>query len=318
MSFETVNRRTVVAGLAAGAVLSTAIGARAAAKPLDFLMIGDWGRDGAEHQRDVAVQMGKASATRSSRFVLAVGDNFYDDGVDSITDPQWKTSFEDVYTDPALQIPWQVALGNHDYRGNPQAQIDYAATSSRWRMPARYFKVSGAELGNPAMDLFVIDTSPLVHKYRDKVQSVIAQNVMKQDVRAQLDWLDKALGESTAAWKIVAGHHTVRSGGSGHGDTPELVEMIKPILERHGVQAYIAGHDHDMQHIVDNGVDYILCGAGSEVRPVASVKGTQFCLSRSGFGAISLDTDAMALEFRDFTGATVYQRVITRERRAVA
>jgi acid phosphatase len=94
--------------------------------------------------------------------------------------------------------------------------------------------------------------------------------------------------------------------------------MIKPILERHGVQAYVAGHDHDMQHIVDNGVDYILCGAGSEVRPVASVKGTQFCLSRSGFGAISLDRDAMALEFRDFTGATVYQRVIARERRAVA
>lgn len=318
MPFDTVNRRTVVAGIAAGAVLAPLVGAQAAAKPLDFLVIGDWGRDGAAHQRDVAVQMGKASAARSSRFVLAVGDNFYDDGVDSITDPQWKSSFEDVYTDPALNIPWQVALGNHDYRGNPQAQIDYAATSSRWRMPSRYFKVSGADMGMPAMDMFVIDTSPLVHKYRDNVQSVIAQNVAKQDVRAQLEWLDKALGESQAAWKIVAGHHTVRSGGSSHGDTPELVEMIKPILERHRVQAYIAGHDHDMQHIVDNGVDYILSGAGSEVRPVATVKGTQFCLSRSGFAAISLDRDAMALEFRDFAGATVYQRVITRERRVAA
>lgn len=318
MPHELLNRRTVVAGIAASTALAPLVSARAATKPLDFLVIGDWGRDGASHQRDVAVQMGRASAARASRFVLAVGDNFYDDGVDSVADPQWQSSFENVYTDPALQIPWQVALGNHDYRGNPQAQIDYTATSKRWRMPSRYFKVAGADMGMPAMDMFVIDTSPLVHKYRDNVQSMIARNVMAQDVQMQLAWLDKALGESGAAWKIVAGHHTVRSGGSGHGDTPELVAMLKPILERHRVQAYIAGHDHDMQHIVDNGVDYILCGAGSEVRPVASVKGTQFCLSRSGFAAISLDADALALEFRDYTGKPVYQRNIARERRVTA
>lgn len=313
---DSIGRRTVVGGIAASALLPVFAQARRTTKPVDFLMIGDWGRDGADHQRDVAVQMGRAAAARSSRFVIAVGDNFYDNGVDSVTDPQWKSSFEAIYTDPALQIPWQVALGNHDYRGNPQAQVDYSTKSGRWRMPSRYFKVAGATMGAPEMDVFVIDTSPLVQKYRDNVASVIARNVASQDVRAQLAWLDTELGKSTAAWKVVAGHHTIRSGGSGHGDTPEMVAMIKPILERHGVQAYIAGHDHDLQHIVDNGIDYILCGAGSEVRPVASVAGTRFCLSRSGFGAIRLDRDAMALEFRDFNGSVVYQTVIARDRRA--
>ena len=85
------------------------------------------------------------------------------------------------------------------------------------------------------------------------------------------------------------GHHTIRSGGSGHGETPELVELVRPILERRGVQAYINGHDHDLQHISDGGVDYICCGAGSEVRPVKAVKGTKFCLSRSGFAALTLE-----------------------------
>lgn len=39
-----------------------------------------------------------------------------------------------------------------------------------------------------------------------------------------------ALGSSAATWKIVVGHHTIRSLGR-HGDTPELVEHVLPILE---------------------------------------------------------------------------------------
>ena len=38
-------------------------------------------------------------------------------------------------------------VGNHDYRGVPQAQIDYAKASPRWRMLSRYFKVASADIG---------------------------------------------------------------------------------------------------------------------------------------------------------------------------
>lgn len=312
------SRRTVIGGIAATAAIAPLARAGAQARPLSFLAFGDWGRDGAQHQRDVAVQMGKAATELGSRFVMSVGDNFYENGVQSATDPQWRTSFEDIYTDPALQVPWYAVLGNHDYRGVPQAQIDYAAKSPRWKMPSRYYKVPGAEIGAPDIDLFVIDSSPLVHKYRDKVDAPIAQNVKSQDIAAQLAWLDHELGRSTAAWKLVFGHHTIRSGGSGHGETPELVELVRPLLERHGVQAYINGHDHDLQHISDGNVDYICCGAGSEVRPVKAVKGTRFCVSRSGFAAISVEGPAMKLQFRDYTGATVYHASIARDRVAKA
>ena len=61
-------------------------------------------------------------------------------------------------------------------------------------MPSRYYKVAGSQIGAPHLDLFVIDTSPLVHKYRDKVHSVIAEDVASQDVStAQLRWLDEQL-----------------------------------------------------------------------------------------------------------------------------
>ena len=109
------------------------------------------------------------------------------------------------------------------------------------------------------------------------------------------------------------------SGGSGHGDTPELTLLLDPLLRKHGVQAYINGHDHDLQHIRRTGVDYICCGAGSEVRPVQSIEGTLFCMARSGFAILSSGANALALEFRDYVGATVYRATIplaARERKA--
>jgi acid phosphatase len=305
------NRRQALSGIV-GAAVWAGLSPRtpAAGMPFNFLVVGDWGRDGSNHQRDVAAQMGKTAASLASACVVSVGDNFYDDGVASVGDRQWRTSFEDIYTAASLQIPWYVVLGNHDYRGTPQAQIDYSATSSRWRMPSRYYSVSGASLGAPHLDLFFIDTSPLVHKYREKVDGKIAANVAAQDVTAQLRWLDATLGASSARWKLVIGHHTLRSGGSAHGETPEIVAAIDPLLHKHGVQAYINGHDHDLQHIRRGGVSYIGSGAGSEVRPVKAVEGTLFCAERSGFASLTSTPDALKLEFRDFGGASLYQATI--------
>jgi tartrate-resistant acid phosphatase type 5 len=319
MNSDLYNRREVLSALAATAAVTALPNAFAAAAPApcNFLVVGDWGREGDAHQREVAVQMGRAAQSLASQCVFSVGDNFYEDGVQTTSDPLWRSSFEAIYSAPSLQVPWYVALGNHDYRGNPQAQIDYATISQRWRMPSRYYKVSGSQIGAPHLDVFVIDTSPLVHKYRKDVHSAIAANVVSQDVPAQLRWLDDQLSRSTAPWRLVVGHHTIYSGGSGHGDTPETTELIEPLLRKHGVQAYINGHDHDLQHIRKGGVDYLCCGAGSEVRPVQAVEGTLYCAARSGFAAIRSSLDSLSVEFRDFTGATLYRGEIPRGRSAV-
>lgn len=42
--------------------------------------------------------------------------------------------------------------------------------------------------------------------------------------------LDLELRESTAKWKIVVGHHAIRSVGH-HGDTQELINQLLPILQ---------------------------------------------------------------------------------------
>jgi tartrate-resistant acid phosphatase type 5 len=319
MQDSLLNRREVLTSIAATAALTalpTALDAAPAAA-IDLLVVGDWGRMGTNHQREVAAQMGKMAERHDSRCVISVGDNFYEDGVQSTDDPQWRSSFEEIYSARSLQVPWYVALGNHDYRGVPQAQIDYAKSSSRWRMPSRYYTVAGSDIGAPHLDLFVIDTSPMVHRYRDKVHGAIAENVASQDVPAQLRWLDEQLGGSAAPWKLVIGHHTIYSGGSGHGDTPEMKELIEPLLRKHRVQAYINGHDHDLQHIRRGGIDYVCCGAGSEVRPVQAIEGTLFCKARPGFAVMRLNPDTLTVEFRDLTGARVYRSAIPRRSTAI-
>jgi acid phosphatase len=307
MSNYFVTRRDVLGGVAATLVVTQVTADDASTRStVTFLVVGDWGRDGTDHQSEVAAQMGKAADAMQCQFVVSVGDNFYPRGVQSTSDPRWQSTFENIYTARSLQVPWYSTLGNHDYRGVPQAQVDYSKSSRRWRMPARYYAVSGADLNAPYVDLFFIDTSPLVHSYRQDVEDAIAANVATQDAREQLRWLDQQLGRSKAKWKLVFGHQTLHSGGSEHGDTPEMVELIEPLLKAHGVQAYINGHDHDMQHIQRGGLNCIGSGAGSSVRPVRAIEGTRFCASVSGFAALSVSPEKLSLQFRDFTGATIY------------
>jgi len=40
--------------------------------------------------------MGMAAAALRIPFVLSLGENFYDYGISSMDDPQWKEFFEDV------------------------------------------------------------------------------------------------------------------------------------------------------------------------------------------------------------------------------
>jgi len=303
----TRTRRQVIAGasaLAAGLTLD--VHAAPAAKAL--LIIGDWGRDSAPHQHDVARQMNIAAGEVDCLGVIAVGDNFYEDGVQSVDDPKWRTSFEDVYTGAHLRpLPWYVALGNHDYGGVPQAQVDYTLKSDRWHMPERYFKVAGVM---PEVDLFIIDTNPLIPDNLTG-NDPLNINARSQDGDAQLAWLDQELALSQAKYRIVAGHHTIFSGGSLHGDNPDLIARLLPILQRHNVSAYLNGHDHDLQHIVRDGLHFVCSGGGSEARPVSFVEGTRFCLSRSGFAILSVHNENLTLEFRDFRGKKQYHATLT-------
>jgi tartrate-resistant acid phosphatase type 5 len=283
-----MSRRSVLAAMAALAAAPGRL-SEAAASDLTFLAIGDWGT-GSTYQRKMAVQMAKAAAAIRARFLISTGDNFYPRGVETVDDAQWVTSFEDVYDAPALMIPWYITLGNHDHEGTVSAQVDY--TGSRWRLPANYYKHTELLADGSAADFFHLDTTPIKDRHGDD---------------QQLAWLQRELAASGAIWKIVIGHHPVHSGGS-HGDTKELIVLLQPLLDRVGVQVYLNGHNHDLEHVVIGRTHYLTSGASSEPRPAKAIEGTRFVMGdRRGFVTAHLAPAAMDIEFIDEQGTSLYR-----------
>jgi acid phosphatase len=314
-------RRQFVRTLFVATAQATAIGsmlprqlfaADAKAGSLNFIVFGDWGRNGEPDQRAVAAQMAVAARAMDAKFIISVGDNFYEDGVQSANDPQWQTSFENVYAAPSLQVPWQAILGNHDYHGHCDAQIAYAKTSPRWNMPARYFVQSMQVDGATPVDFFYLDTTPMIKSYYSIFNpEKTRDNVMTQDVPKQLAWFKSALAASAAKWKIVIGHHPIYSGG-GHGDTAELVETILPLLQQYQVQAYFNGHDHDLQHLQAGKVNLFCSGAGSQFRPTVDTPHTKFARACSGFTAVALSADKLDVRMIDDQGRLLYTTSVPR------
>lgn len=304
-----IGRRALLRQLFAGSALATMFETQAFAqtqKSLRFLVIGDWGRYGTPQQKKVAQAMADAANEKPCDFIISVGDNFYNAGVTSIDDPHWQKSFEQVYQAPSLQKDWYVALGNHDYGGNPQAQVEYTKISKHWKMPSRYYKIPAYV---PDIDIFVIDTTPIVWKNNSPSPEQIAK-ISNQDIDAQLNWLDTELNASKAKTKLVIGHHTIFSGGSVHGDGKEMIASVLPILKKHNVKAYINGHDHDLQYIVRDGFSAITSGAGSEARKVDAVAGTKFCKSELGFLIVEINPNEMWIEFKNSENKTLYSGMV--------
>jgi tartrate-resistant acid phosphatase type 5 len=280
-------------------------GADQAATGLRFLVLGDWGRAGGHKQVNVAVQMAIEAARNKADFIISTGDNFQDRGPRNVTDKKWQTYYENVYSYSPLMVPWYVVLGNHDYMGNVQAQIDYTRLSSRWNLPGRYYSLV-REIGNGvSLRLIFLDTNPFVEHYHHSRQY---KNVAGQDAGKQLAWLDSTLAASTGQWKIVVGHHPIFSAAPRHGDTPELQEQVKPLLEKYGVQAYFCGHDHNLQHLKPQGgtVNYFVSGGGSWTRKTGSNEHTLFSSSSAGFAAVLLRKGQMVVRYIDYLGAQLY------------
>ena len=274
---------------------------------LNFLVISDWGGKGGTTQVAVAKQMGRAAAAHKSSFVITCGDNYHGSGISSADSPRWKAEYEEVYSNPSLMIPWYPALGNHDNRGKVDAEIAYSKISSRWKLPARYYTHTETIDGmNEA--LFVhLDTSPFVAAYHKKGSSY---HVEGQDPKAQLRWLESALAASRARWKIVVGHHPVYAAAPGHGDTKELIADVLPVLQKHGVQIYFCGHDHVLQHLVDGGVNFFVCGGGSSHRPVKERADVRFGAGSAGFLSMTLTAAAAQAAYIDDTGRELYRTSI--------
>jgi predicted MPP superfamily phosphohydrolase len=280
---------------------------KSASDSLKFLVISDFGGQGGEVQRKVGEQLGREASLEKSRFVITCGDNYHQSGISSFRDPRWKTEFEDIYSDNSLMIPWYASLGNHDYNGNPQAQIEYSQISKRWHLPSRYY--SHTEKINDTTDVLFIhlDTSPFITEYRKK-DSIY--HISGQDIKMQLGWLDSVLSHSYAHWKIVIGHHPIYSSVEKRGNTGELIDQVLPLLEKYNVQIYFCGHEHFMQYLVDGSVNSFICGSAALTRPASSREDVKFGSDTPGFLSVTVTYNIAQVNFINDKGICIYSAIV--------
>jgi len=281
---------------------------------LNFIAMGDWGRNGADHQKQVAEQMGKTASEINAQFIIAVGDNFYPSGVISELDPLFRYSFEDIYTAFSLQWDWYVVLGNHDYKSNPDAQVAYSKISRRWKMPARYFSKTfliNGDTANQVLILF-IDTNPLIPEFYSNAE--YGPNVRTQDSTAQKTWIEAQLKNAgkNVKWKIVVGHHPMFTGGSRTDayDTKAIRNTLKPLFDKYGVDVFLAGHEHSLQHLVTGKLNHLISGAASEKTAVHMVPESQMVASEYGFMTLSATAKELLVQTLNDSGKIIYKTTI--------
>lgn len=273
---------------------------------INLLVVSDLGRNGYYDQKPVASLMGTVAEQIGPDAVLALGDTHHYQGVQSTTDPLWMTNYELIYSHPELQVEWYPVCGNHEYRGNAQAVVDYSDISRRWVMPDRYYSKVFKD-GETTVRVVFLDTTPLIDKYRRNCETY--PDAVNQNLESQLEWLEKTLSEATEGWIVVVGHHPIYA-YTDKEDTErsDMQKRVDSILRKHKVDMYICGHIHNFQHIrKDNSdIDYVVNSSGSLSRLPQATDGTVFCSEAPGFSLLSATPGELKLYMIDKEGRILH------------
>ena len=272
--------------------------------PVRFVVLGDGGT-GDDHQRAVAEGVRKVCAELGCAFALYAGDNIYESSVSGVDDAQFDSKFEEPYAE--LDFPFYVALGNHDYGSNgtnvlpsdaqSSAQVEYTAHSEKWNLPHHYYTFRQGDV-----QFFALDTNAIVlDRFRPRAE--------------QEAWLDQAMAESDAPWKLVFGHHPYISNGEhGNSDSEDLRSVIEGSVCGHA-QVYFAGHDHNREWLEPVcGTSFIVSGAAAKLRDMrGEEQPTRYQDGKSrGFLWVEVDGDVLTGRFYDEAGQLDYEDIVLR------
>ncbi len=263
-----------------------------------FIAFGDWGYGyDTPHQHNVADAMATHCQKTDCHFVVTLGDNFYPTGVTDVNDPQWKEKYRDVYG--GLDLPFHPALGWHDHFGNVQAQIDYSQIDSSWNMPATYYAfTSPQDHSGRLVEFFVLDSGDLAYQ------------------EEELAWLDEALTQSNAFWKILVTYVPMMSNGAHGDDTLNIAETLAEHICGK-IDLVISGHDHIFSHLTDTikGCDFtqlIIGTGGAASQSFQADPRVIFSDSLYGFGWFDVNAQHIVFQMIDTAGATYYETTLTK------
>ncbi len=252
------------------------------ADKFSFLAFGDSGAE--SPQQASLVQLMAAEPDIS--MVVHVGDLAYPDG----TFEEFEDAYFGVNAPLMARLPFFSTPGNHEY--NTDSAAPYLAV------------VAAPESGVPAADLGRYYSFDWGNAHLVSVDSNLLATARAS---AMLAWLDADLAATDRYWRIVFLHHTPYPTGFHLGDPicAAVEQLVNPVVERHGVQLLLAGHEHGYErtHPLAGGqlvgssspsTTYVVTGGGGGVlESVGSSART--AISVQAFHYLRVDVEGQAL-----------------------
>ena len=256
-----------------------------------FLAYGDAGF-GDDRQRRVGASMATVCCSRACNFVVGLGDNHQGNGFVGVDDPAFADRFEVPYAAFGAVDFW-LTLGNHDWMGAAQAEIDYTLRSDRWRMPAQGYAVPDL----PSWLNIVTFDAWGAEQLGSLAESQLA--VLREGLCGKPGWL------------IAVGHVPAYSSGE-HGDDSFIQGLLTGELSPCAPQLYLSGHDHDQELMVTPELTQVVAGSAADVRKLNG-RGANSTFAREGLGFVALEVTATTLliTFYDGDGEVVFEKSLT-------
>jgi hypothetical protein len=268
---------------------------------VDLFAMGDWGED-TQAQRKVAEQMSRSARGLVNPLtgVVLCGDNFYF-RLTGADDPRWQLLFEKMYDPAALGVPFYSCLGNHDCEANNQAiELEYARQNprSRFKLPGLWYR-RDLPVDRPLVTLIMLDSN----------KDALSELQWNQ----QISWLRDQLTGPRAAWTICCAHHPLFSNGFFFVNGI-LQRDWGALFEQHGVDFYLAGHEHNLQHLEIAGWKesfLIAGGGGAHAHPLFRAD-RGFSRQAFGFLHFAITPERAGVRFIDADGTVIHEFERTR------
>ena len=254
-----------------------------------FAVIGDYGRGVKDastqttRQREVAAALARAVEEKGVRFVLTTGDNIYTGGG---MDSDWFFSYYQPYRYILNRVPVYPSCGNHDTGesggdGGDAYSDDYQELLDNFYIRQRFLSGSFDE-GDALKDkgLFYVfnfgrDFQFLSVDTAEQQGGEPRPFERPENLAFVTQVIPDAQGAAPTVWRVPFFHHPAYCYGPTHFDTPEVKGSLVPVFEKGGVRLALCGHEHNLQVVNRNGVNYVLSGGAGEVRTGALSSGAK-------------------------------------------